>query len=619
MWDKKHLRNIGFTEQQIDKIFDAAIKDIAALSSRVNKFDFDKPFTFADYPELKRTMSGITETLNKNLAGTIKKTVLMAWELSNDKNDATYKQFGRTYDDLMREQNQRAMNAFLNRKTAGLNLSDRVWNYTSQFKAEIEMGVDLGLRDGLSAPQMARDLKQYLKNPDNLYRRFRFRDGTDDNGKAVYSTKWKQRYFDDVTGKYKFRDVNLNDAAHKPGRGVYRSSYKNARRLAATETNIAYHTNDFNRWQEMDFVVGIEVKLSNNHTLNGKPFTDICDDLKGKYPKDFKFTGWHPLCRCFAVSILKTPDEMAADNDAILDGGEPSEGSVNTVKNPPDNFTSWVDKNTDRIKDAQKRGTLPYFIKDNKGYVNLKKSVTPYIMTDKGVSELRSLGFDVDFANHRMTDADFAAKFNSGNMKGFNLPEFDKDLQNTIKSYDPNMTIKQKTLTFYDHKNEYVLHYYGLIDGENFLLTRLFKKNNVVEHELFALPKSAQNKGLSKAIFRDLYKQYQNAGVKKIEVHANIDVGGYTWGKYGFTANKNEYSFLISHANSQQKAGLISDADNRNFQQWLRGYKDKDIPIYEVAYGKKYGKDLLLGSDWEGYINFSNAKTKKIFEDYLAK
>ena len=23
-------------------------------------------------------------------------------------------------------------------------------------------------------------------------------------------------------------------------------------------------------------------------------FHDICDDLKGRYPKDFKFTGWHP-------------------------------------------------------------------------------------------------------------------------------------------------------------------------------------------------------------------------------------------------------------------------------------------------------------------------------------
>lgn len=83
-------------------------------------------------------------------------------------------------------------------------------------------------------------------------------------------------------------------AVFHPGRGVYRSSYKNARRLAATETNIAYMTADYERWQQLDFVVGIEIKLSNNHTLNGVPFTDICDDLKGRYPKDFKFTGWHP-------------------------------------------------------------------------------------------------------------------------------------------------------------------------------------------------------------------------------------------------------------------------------------------------------------------------------------
>ncbi|MDR0754714.1 MAG: hypothetical protein LBF04_04920, partial [Prevotellaceae bacterium] len=71
---------------------------------------------------------------------------------------------------------------------------------------------------------------------------------------------------------------------------VYRSSFKNARRLTATETNIAYRAADYERMQDFDFVVGIEINLSNNHTLNGKPFTDMCDDLKGKYPKDFKFT-----------------------------------------------------------------------------------------------------------------------------------------------------------------------------------------------------------------------------------------------------------------------------------------------------------------------------------------
>ncbi|MDR2382476.1 MAG: hypothetical protein LBD76_01135 [Prevotellaceae bacterium] len=44
-----------------------------------------------------------------------------------------------------------------------LKLSDRVWNYTDQFKTEIEMALDLGMRDGVSAVEMARNLKQYLE------------------------------------------------------------------------------------------------------------------------------------------------------------------------------------------------------------------------------------------------------------------------------------------------------------------------------------------------------------------------------------------------------------------------------------------------------------------------
>ena len=78
----------------------------------------------------------------------------------------------------------------------------------------------------------------------------------------------------------------------------------------------------------MDFVVGIEIHLSGNHTLNGKPFHDICDELAGKYPKDFKFTGWHPQCRCFVTTILKTKEEREEDVKKIL-RGEPVDGERN--------------------------------------------------------------------------------------------------------------------------------------------------------------------------------------------------------------------------------------------------------------------------------------------------
>lgn len=96
-----------------------------------------------------------------------------------------------------------------------------------------------------------------------------------------------------------------------------------------------------------------------------RPLTDMCDDLQGRYPKDFKFTGWHPHCRCHAVTILKTEEEMAEDTKRILAGEKPLSDSVNEVTDVPEGFTKWIGKNSKRIDDARKNGTLPYFIRDN--------------------------------------------------------------------------------------------------------------------------------------------------------------------------------------------------------------------------------------------------------------
>lgn len=284
------------------------------------------------------------------------------WTLANNKNSELARQvFGDNVGKLTQEQYRRYFNtndsareAFEKRKVNGLNLSDRVWRYTDQFKAEIELGLDVGIRNGLSADDMSQELWQYLKYPDKLFRRIR-----DEHGELQLSKR---------------------AAAFHPGRGVYRSSYKNARRLAATETNMAYMTADYERWQQLDFVVGIEIKLSNNHTLNGVPFTDICDVLKGRYPKDFKFTGWHPLCRCHVVTILKTDEEIAEDTRRILDG-EPLDGkSVNRVDDVPGEFKKWLDDNEERAKRSY---SVPYFIKDNekylpKGYKDMYGLKTPY-------------------------------------------------------------------------------------------------------------------------------------------------------------------------------------------------------------------------------------------------
>lgn len=356
-YDSQHWRNQAAYERQIDAIYRTAAKEAAALGVSIKDFNPDRLFSFSDYPNTRKKIEKLLNDLQSGVTAVIVNGIRSEWTLANNKNDELARQvFGDSVGKLTKELERRyfstngaAREAFIKRKTDGLGLSDRVWKYTNQFKEEIELGLDLGIRSGRSADELSRDLRSYLQHPDKLFRRVRNK-----HGQLVLSQR---------------------AMAYHPGRGVYRSSYKNARRLAATETNIAYRTADYERWQQLDFVVGIEIKLSNNH-----PEPDICDDLKGRYPKDFKFTGWHPHCRCHVETVLKMPDELIADNRRIMEGGKPTETSVNTVADVPQAFTDWVEANRERMTAAK---SLPYFIRDNSKYVErTPKATTPSQLED---------------------------------------------------------------------------------------------------------------------------------------------------------------------------------------------------------------------------------------------
>ena len=346
-YDKQHINNIRRYQRKIDKIYKTAAEEIAQRAAGLPAPE-DDIFSLDDHPRTMEAINALMDDMRKQITFTVTDGVRAEWDLANAKNDdmvddalagrAKAAEAVRWY-----RQNIEARDAFLGRVENGMKLSDRVWNYTNQFKQEIELGLDCGIRDGLDAPAMARQLKQYLKYPDKLFRRVR-----DEHGILRLSKR---------------------AAAFHPGRGVYRSSYKNARRLAATETNMAYRQADYDRWQQLEMVVGVEIRLSNNHTcLNNKgkavAFYDICDELKGKYPKDFKFVGWHPHCRCIMTPIKKSREEIDADIDRLLNGQPalPSESSENYVSEMPEGWDKWMENNQDRLSRAK---SMPYFIRDN--------------------------------------------------------------------------------------------------------------------------------------------------------------------------------------------------------------------------------------------------------------
>lgn len=346
-YDEQHSKRLASIERKIKAAYKKAAEDASKLATAPH-LSSKKTYKLDDYPQAKKQADRIIEELQESVETIIVDGIESEWTLANNKNNELSQiVFGDNVGKLTDEQYQRyfsnnheALQAFIARKQAGMNLSDRVWKYTGAFKDEIETAIDLGIRSGKSAAEISRDVRSYLQNPDKLFRRVK-----DEYGRLHLSKAAK---------------------AYHPGTGVYRSSYMNARRLAVTETNIAYRTADYIRQQQLDFIVGIRIVLSNNHNCKGVPagmFFDICDSLQGNYPKDFKFTGWHPHCRCHVETILKTPEELEMDTERILAGRQTTNTSKNKIKDVPKAFKEWVKDNEDRILAAGDK--LPYFLRDN--------------------------------------------------------------------------------------------------------------------------------------------------------------------------------------------------------------------------------------------------------------
>lgn len=328
-YDRRHLHHLGSMQREIDRLFDDALRAISSLGVQLNAPLGDKPFSFADHPEMKQSVDRIFDKFRGGVSTSIHKG--LEWEdaLSADKAG----EMAALYGQVIAAQRATAIKKLTERVVGGMNLSERVWSIADTFYNEVESALDIALRDGTPAPRLAKELKQYLKYPDKLFRRVR-----DEHGQLQLSRNARQFH---------------------PGQGVYRSSYKNARRLAVTETNMAYHKADNERWRELDFVLGYEVQVSGTNP-NVCP---LCVELAGKYPKDFEFVGWHPHCRCHAVPILESPEAFKARQQALLNGDRVP--PVGAIKEPPKNFTDHLANNTDRIATAQRNGTLPYFVRDN--------------------------------------------------------------------------------------------------------------------------------------------------------------------------------------------------------------------------------------------------------------
>ena len=342
-WDIQHYRETEAYAQAVQSLYDKATLAITRAAAR-GKIDPDTPFSFDMYPSVQKEMQRITEQLAERVTVVIETGSKKQWLFACDKNDAFISSIMDTSKvskarlKKMQDRNLDALAAFQGRKVDGMNLSQRVWKYVGQFKDQMENALDVGLGEGRSADELSRDVRQNLNDPNRLFRRVR-----DKRGNLVLSKR---------------------AAAFHPGRGVYRSSYKNAMRLTRSEINMAYRESDWQRWQSLDFVVGFEIHRSNHEPLCK---CDTCAKLVGRYPKTFKFKGWHPQCMCYATPVLM--DEETFDENELGDLKAALKGTTykhqqakNAVSDVPDGFKAWV---KDHVEAQKGWASTPYFIRDN--------------------------------------------------------------------------------------------------------------------------------------------------------------------------------------------------------------------------------------------------------------
>jgi hypothetical protein len=309
---------------QVFAIYDNMNREAANIVRRTG-YDGSQPFRWADYPKTKNQLLDLQTQFCKELRGLIYSTTSTEWENSNlmqdliaDKMMKAYKaQKGGERVKRYYQTNPDALKAFQERKDNGLNLSQKVWKQSQYYRDALEVAISVAIQKGTSAITLSKQISQYLQN------------------------------FDLIKKDYKERYGHAIDIAD--------CEYRSAR-LARSEINIAYRKAEQTRWNQFDFVVGKEIKTSNTHE-DSMPKGDICDRLAGRYPKDFDWVGWHPQCKCYEIPILKSEDDFWNEDEDYV--------PEDYVSDVPDNFKEWVMENEGRISEAEEKGTLPYFLRDN--------------------------------------------------------------------------------------------------------------------------------------------------------------------------------------------------------------------------------------------------------------
>lgn len=362
---KEQLNNLfAVYNKRLGRLYSDYVKKLTSLGYGEDVLEDDALFNFDNFPQLKARLNDIFNDYYQNSLLCYKSGITDGVALAYNHDEMVIGGYSVLTDKAIRVARDTAAATFIaNRlKTKnGLNLAQTVWNYCQQTKSEFEMAMSNtiadGIKQGSSAEEIGKSIRRYLNDPDMMYRRYHTIK-VQKNGKKKDVVTWRRRRI--IDGKVRF----IEEPLEKVGMGVYRSARKNALRVARTEINSAYHKARNERWQKEPFVIGQYIHVSPQHNID-----DICNDLEGRYPKDYVWISWHPQCICTSDPITIQGDEKKEFYKRLMAGEDMSNYvSPFAVLTMPEKYNQYIKDNSEAIVKAGMRGKLAWHLQDNTKY-----------------------------------------------------------------------------------------------------------------------------------------------------------------------------------------------------------------------------------------------------------
>lgn len=362
---KEQLNNLfAVYNKRLGRLYSDYVKKLTSLGYGEDVLEDDALFNFDNFPQLKARLNDIFNDYYQNSLLCYKSGITDGVALAYNHDEMVIGGYSVLTDKAIRVARDTAAATFIaNRlKTKnGLNLAQTVWNYCQQTKSEFEMAMSNtiadGIKQGSSAEEIGKSIRKYLNDPDMMYRRYHTIK-VQKNGKKKDVVTWRRRRI--IDGKVRF----VEEPLEKVGMGVYRSARKNALRVARTEINAAYHKARNERWQNEPFVIGQYIHVSPQHNID-----DICNDLEGRYPKDYVWISWHPQCICTSDPITIQGEEKKEFYKRLMAGEDMSNYvSPFAVLTMPEKYNQYIKDNSEAIVKAGMRGKLAWHLQDNTKY-----------------------------------------------------------------------------------------------------------------------------------------------------------------------------------------------------------------------------------------------------------